>query len=132
MATATLCNYHNIRQQICYRVNLRAPDVTKADGAASLMQGCGDVGAASGEGAMSKRHEATATHDTAIVRQFPQHRALLLGVAYRLLGSVDNAEDTVQDAWLRWSGARAAEAADVPGSTTAAGSEEREDREVPR
>ncbi|MGZ4508748.1 MAG: RNA polymerase sigma factor SigJ [Blastococcus sp.] len=33
---------------------------------------------------------------------FEQHRAVLLGLAYRLLGSMHDAEDTIQDAWLRW------------------------------
>ena len=35
-------------------------------------------------------------------RVFEQHRAVLLGLAYRLLGSMHDAEDVVQDAWLRW------------------------------
>ncbi|GAA1620384.1 RNA polymerase sigma-70 factor [Nonomuraea maheshkhaliensis] len=34
---------------------------------------------------------------------FEDHRSLLTGVAYRILGSVADAEDVVQDAWLRWS-----------------------------
>jgi RNA polymerase sigma factor (sigma-70 family) len=34
---------------------------------------------------------------------FAEHRKLLTGVAYRVLGSVTEAEDVVQDAWLRWS-----------------------------
>src|SRR5581483_4490487 len=34
---------------------------------------------------------------------FQEYRRLLVGVAYRLLGSVDDAEDAVQEAWLRWS-----------------------------
>jgi RNA polymerase sigma-70 factor, ECF subfamily len=33
---------------------------------------------------------------------FSEHRELLLGVAYRILGRVADAEDVVQDAWLRW------------------------------
>jgi RNA polymerase sigma-70 factor (ECF subfamily) len=33
---------------------------------------------------------------------FTAHRSLLVGVAYRLLGSVGDAEDVVQEAWLRW------------------------------
>ena len=37
-------------------------------------------------------------------RVFDEHRALLNSVAYRILGSVSDAEDTVQEAWLRWSG----------------------------
>ncbi|GHI09378.1 RNA polymerase subunit sigma-24 [Streptomyces cellostaticus] len=34
---------------------------------------------------------------------FEEHRPLLTGVAYRMLGRVADAEDVVQDAWLRWS-----------------------------
>ena len=33
---------------------------------------------------------------------FEEHRRLLFSTAYRMLGSVADAEDTVQDAWLRW------------------------------
>jgi RNA polymerase sigma-70 factor (ECF subfamily) len=36
---------------------------------------------------------------------FEANRKLLFAVAYRMLGSVADAEDTVQDAWLRWSAA---------------------------
>ncbi len=34
---------------------------------------------------------------------FEAHRDLMFAVAYRMLGSVADAEDAVQDAWLRWS-----------------------------
>ncbi|MFD8722394.1 RNA polymerase sigma-70 factor [Streptomyces sp. NPDC059629] len=34
---------------------------------------------------------------------FEEHRPMLMGVAYRMLGRVADAEDVVQDAWLRWS-----------------------------
>ncbi|MEV0321657.1 RNA polymerase sigma factor SigJ [Streptomyces sp. NPDC050658] len=34
---------------------------------------------------------------------FEEHRPVLMGVAYRMLGRVVDAEDVVQDAWLRWS-----------------------------
>jgi RNA polymerase sigma-70 factor (TIGR02957 family) len=34
---------------------------------------------------------------------FDRHRRLLFSVAYQMLGSVADAEDVVQDAWLRWS-----------------------------
>jgi RNA polymerase sigma-70 factor (ECF subfamily) len=40
-----------------------------------------------------------------LVAVFDRHRRLLFGVAYQMLGSVADAEDTVQDAWLRWSAA---------------------------
>ncbi|WP_327730725.1 RNA polymerase sigma-70 factor [Streptomyces sp. NBC_00487] len=36
---------------------------------------------------------------------FEAHRPVLMGVAYRMLGRVADAEDVVQEAWLRWSGA---------------------------
>jgi RNA polymerase sigma-70 factor (ECF subfamily) len=37
------------------------------------------------------------------VRVFDGHRELLNSIAYRVLGSVNDAEDAVQEAWLRWS-----------------------------
>src|SRR5262245_52294092 len=43
---------------------------------------------------------------------FAQHRDLLLGVAYRILGRMTEADDVVQEAWLRWAGARAEEIRD--------------------
>ncbi|WP_344364437.1 RNA polymerase sigma-70 factor [Streptomyces gobitricini] len=45
-----------------------------------------------------------------IARVFEEHRPVLTGVAYRMLGRVADAEDVVQEAWLRWS---AADRADV-------------------
>lgn len=42
----------------------------------------------------------TATADT--VADFERHRGFLVGLAYRMLGSVAEAEDVVQDAFLRW------------------------------
>lgn len=41
--------------------------------------------------------------NAANVEPFEQHRGLLFSVAYRMLGSVGDAEDVVQDAWMRWS-----------------------------
>ncbi|PZR09403.1 MAG: RNA polymerase sigma factor SigJ [Archangium gephyra] len=38
------------------------------------------------------------------MNDFEPHREFLLGVAYRMLGSLAEAEDIVQDAFLRWSG----------------------------
>jgi RNA polymerase sigma-70 factor (ECF subfamily) len=43
---------------------------------------------------------------------FTASRRLLFTVAYQMLGSVTDAEDTVQDAWLRWSAADRADVAD--------------------
>jgi RNA polymerase sigma-70 factor (TIGR02957 family) len=49
---------------------------------------------------------------TAAVEVFDRYRRLLFGVAYQMLGSVADAEDTVQDAWLRWSAADRSEVTD--------------------
>jgi len=35
---------------------------------------------------------------------FERERGRLFGIAYRMLGSVSEAEDVLQDAWLRWQG----------------------------
>lgn len=36
------------------------------------------------------------------LEQFNQHRPLLFSIAYRMLGSVVDAEDMVQETFLRW------------------------------
>jgi len=41
----------------------------------------------------------------ALLEPFDRHRRLLFTVAYQMLGSVADAEDVVQDTWLRWSAA---------------------------
>jgi len=33
---------------------------------------------------------------------FEEHRSILIGAAYRILGSRSDAEDVVQEAWIRW------------------------------
>ena len=43
---------------------------------------------------------------------FDDHRNLLFTVAYRILGSATDAEDAVQDTWLRWSAADRTRVAD--------------------
>ncbi|MCB1745678.1 MAG: RNA polymerase sigma factor SigJ [Gammaproteobacteria bacterium] len=48
---------------------------------------------------------------TATTDVFEAQRAFLFGIAYRMLGSVSDAEDVVQDAWLRWQGDRPADLA---------------------
>lgn len=43
-------------------------------------------------------------------RAFEEHRPLLFHIAYRMLGTASDAEDVVQEAWLRW---QRSDAADV-------------------
>jgi len=50
--------------------------------------------------------------------EFEQHRGHLTGVAYRMLGSLADAEDAVQDAWLRLQRVDRAEIEDLRGWLT--------------
>lgn len=42
--------------------------------------------------------------DTALTETFERERPRLLSLAYRMLGSAAEAEDVVQEAWMRWQG----------------------------
>lgn len=53
-----------------------------------------------------------------LAQQFEEQRGYLRAVAYRMLGSLDEADDAVQDAWLRASGAGTAEVANLRGWLT--------------
>ena len=43
--------------------------------------------------------------DVSDAEAFEAHRDLMFSLAYRMLGTITDAEDAVQDAWLRWSAA---------------------------
>jgi RNA polymerase sigma-70 factor (ECF subfamily) len=43
------------------------------------------------------------------VGEFQSYRPLLFSIAYRMLGSAADADDVVQDAWLRYADARPAD-----------------------
>jgi RNA polymerase sigma-70 factor (ECF subfamily) len=44
-----------------------------------------------------------------MIETFNEHRGQLFGIAYRMLGSVSEADDMVQETWLRWQKQDAAE-----------------------
>ena len=50
--------------------------------------------------------------------EFERHRARLRAVAYRMLGSVSEAEDAVQESWLRLSRSDPEAIANLPGWLT--------------
>ena len=51
--------------------------------------------------------------DQMLARTFTEHRAHLIGVAYRLTSSVADAEDAVQESWFRLAGLTEAARADI-------------------
>lgn len=52
-------------------------------------------------------------HMTRMIDVFEEHRSLLFGIAYRMLGRVADAEDMVQETFLRWRDQDAAEITSV-------------------
>jgi RNA polymerase sigma-70 factor (ECF subfamily) len=48
-----------------------------------------------------------------LAREFAEHRRALVGAAYRIVGTVADAEDVVQEAWLRWADADRGDVRDV-------------------
>ena len=53
-----------------------------------------------------------------LAEQFEEHRDHLRGVAYRMLGSVDEADDAVQEAWLRMARSDTSEVVNLRGWLT--------------
>ncbi|MEV0830575.1 RNA polymerase sigma factor SigJ [Nonomuraea rubra] len=58
------------------------------------------------------------THDDFLADQFQAHRPHLKAVAYRMLGSLSEAEDAVQEAWLRLARSDAADIGNLGGWLT--------------
>lgn len=52
---------------------------------------------------MTEARPAAADPSDDHLAAFTEHRRALLGAAYRILGSLADADDVVQEAWLRWS-----------------------------
>jgi DNA-directed RNA polymerase specialized sigma24 family protein len=50
-----------------------------------------------------------------LAERFEEHRSRLRAVAYRMLGSLGEADDAVQDAWLRVSRADTSEVENLEG-----------------
>ncbi|WP_285579004.1 RNA polymerase sigma-70 factor [Actinoallomurus iriomotensis] len=53
---------------------------------------------------MSERSERTMSSVDSATEAFVRHRNLLFTVAYEMLGSATDAEDVLQETWLRWVG----------------------------
>ncbi|QNE17891.1 RNA polymerase sigma-70 factor [Kribbella qitaiheensis] len=51
--------------------------------------------------------------DEQLAAEFAEHRAVLVGAAYRVVGSMVDAEDVVQETWLRWAAADRSDVRDV-------------------
>jgi RNA polymerase sigma factor (sigma-70 family) len=64
------------------------------------------------------REDATVPQQDRLVDQFEDHRAHLHAVAHRMLGSASEADDAVQEAWLRLSRSDATEIANLGGWLT--------------
>jgi RNA polymerase sigma-70 factor (ECF subfamily) len=61
-----------------------------------------------------QRDEAGAgMSDEQLAAEFAEHRAVLVGAAYRVVGSMVDAEDVVQETWLRWAAADRTDVRDV-------------------
>src|SRR5690349_9716274 len=58
-------------------------------------------------------------HQDLLATEFERHRARLRAVAYRMLGSVSDADDAVQESWLRLSRSDAEATANLPAWLTA-------------
>src|SRR5437763_16311630 len=54
-----------------------------------------------------------------LAEEFERHRARLRAVAYRMLGSISDADDAVQESWLRLSRSDPDAIANLPGWLTA-------------
>ncbi|TCM41640.1 RNA polymerase sigma factor SigJ [Kribbella sp. VKM Ac-2568] len=54
---------------------------------------------------MTEPHNTEPGTEEELAAEFAAHRQVLVGAAYRVVGSVADAEDIVQETWLRWASA---------------------------
>jgi len=87
---------------------LRAVDVSRPSG---VHNGPMLTASSDAKAVVGRLDDVTAVDDEDVAA-FEAERARLVGLAYRMLGSRADAEDVVQDAWLRWH-ARGADRANI-------------------
>jgi RNA polymerase sigma-70 factor, ECF subfamily len=66
----------------------------------------------------TRRKDVTVNEKESLAHQFEGHRARLKAVAYRMLGSLSEADDAVQEAWLRLNRASAGDVVNLGGWLT--------------
>ena len=72
------------------------------------------VGQSAGRSSPGRSYDGRVTvSDDVLAEQFAEHRSHLIGVAYRLTSTLSDAEDAVQEAWLRLSGLDEARRAEI-------------------
>src|SRR6201992_1522423 len=82
------------------RLNSTARDASRCSGLRVLLSRRFDLRGRSG---MNRSNERMRRMDERewLAERFQEHRPQLRAVAYRMLGSLSEADDAVQDAWLR-------------------------------